>query len=110
VFEPTLQFRGPGPPALQLPNFRNRPTPRSPAHLFPCQKSLCLRLRNSFCYICKVLVGLRTPYLGLDIQTATPLVARETRDAVRGLLDPDRTVAGCIESAPWRARIINFIG
>ena len=42
--------------------------------------SCLLHQRLVFCYLCKVLVGPGTPYLGHDVQTATPLVARTSRE------------------------------
>src|SRR5687768_13673248 len=70
------------------------PSPRD----FPLAR---LRRAISFCYICKVLVGPRTPYLGHDVQTATPLVARDARKTLmrNNMLLRRGAVAGCIEGA-----------
>ena len=69
-----------------------------------------------FCYICKVLVGLGTPYLGHDIQTATPLwprfrgkqVAPSAREAASTGKQP--RAASTAPPITVGREIINFIG
>ena len=70
----------------------------------------------AFCYICKVLVGPGTPYLGLDIETATPLwprfsgkqVALSAREAASTVKQP--RAASTAPPITVGREIINFIG
>ena len=82
---------------------RTRPRPTTDRAKPPARPRFfcCLRLLNAFCYICKVLVGPGTPYLGHDVQTAMPLVARTTRESRpgSGTIEPGSATAGCIDSA-----------
>jgi hypothetical protein len=70
-----------------------------------------LRRKVSFCYICKVLVDPGTPYLGHDVRTATPLVARAAREGRSWPQQkPEERMRAASKALNDEREIINFIG